>query len=463
MTMPGENFSLSLSVNGKAVETALALDISMHEGQTLDWSLTLADDARMYEPEASGTYWAGIMDDKPWDASGTSIIKWLEASGTIDGEPFSLPRMIPDHFGYGLQQGNPDTIFTWGGVGPAFPLYREDQSLSTINASMLSDVIASTASAYGVAVDTSAVSPNYLLARHQRQASQPIEWIRQAVEPVQAQWREEGFTIKFFIPDTEAAPYAVYRTDEPFVRAVQVAQQQTKIINQVTCSRADDVGGTLATYEQTAFGRGSYTTFSSPVPLASLSWKRLVEMGGVASDIYIYGSLPPPALPIAAFELRAPAPPLIGGSVAYGFQLTFGATAVSPPGATSGSLRMEFRGQSSGIYADTTTTVTVNDAASQASGIGIHRASYGPDPQIRDAATLQVWAERILARSSKKQRTYVVEIPFDPHIYPGFTFDLIDVQFNITRRLYITQLSHHIGTTWQDRKTTLTGVQYVNP
>ena len=33
----------------------------------------------------------------------------------------------------------------------------------------------------------------------------------------------------------------------------------------------------------------------------------------------------------------------------------------------------------------------------------------------------------------------------------------------ITRRLYITEVRHHIGTTWQDRRTTLQGVQYVSP
>ena len=105
MSTPGQAFTLDLSVGGQVIETALALDITMREGQTLDWALTLSDEDRMYEPDAVGTYWAGVLDDKPWDPTGTSIVKWLDASGTIDGVPFSFPRLIQDHYGYGLAQG----------------------------------------------------------------------------------------------------------------------------------------------------------------------------------------------------------------------------------------------------------------------------------------------------------------------------------------------------------------------
>ena len=55
MSTPGQAFTLELSVGGQAIETALALDITMREGQTLDWALTLSDEDRMYEPDAVGT------------------------------------------------------------------------------------------------------------------------------------------------------------------------------------------------------------------------------------------------------------------------------------------------------------------------------------------------------------------------------------------------------------------------
>ena len=469
MSTPGTDFTLSLSVGGQSLDMALALDITMREGQTLDWTLTLSDEDRALEPDAVGTPWSGVLDDKPWDPSGTAIVKWLDASGTLDGVPFSFPRMIPDHYGYGLAQGQIDDTYTWGGVGPALPLYREDQTMATLVSSggstyTLHDVVSSTCSAYGVTADTTALLPNYTVARHQRQASQPIQWLQQATEATQAMWYESGAVIVYYIPDLTAAPSRTYRTDEAIVRTVQVSQQQVRIVNQVVVSRADDVGGSLATLEQTTFGRSSYVTFSQPVPLASLTWRRIVEAIGVASDIYIYGSLPPPALPIAAYELRAPAPPLIGGAIAYGVQLTFGATLSTPTGATAGTLRLEFRGDTSGgVYSDSTTTLTLNDTTSQGSGIGIHRQSYGPNPHIADATTLQTWGERILARSAKKQRVYSIETSLDPWLRPGMTVDLVDVQPGLTRRLYLTEVRHHIGTTWADRRTSMTGVQYVDP
>jgi hypothetical protein len=43
------------------------------------------------------------------------------------------------------------------------------------------------------------------------------------------------------------------------------------------------------------------------------------------------------------------------------------------------------------------------------------------------------------------------------------TIDLIDVQPGLTRRLYVTEVRHRIGTTWSDRRTTLQAVQYVSP
>jgi len=466
---PGTDFTLSLTVDGRSIDMALSLDITMREGQTLDWVLTLSDEDRLLEPDAVGTSWSGVLNDKPWDATGTQVVKWLDASGTLDGQAFSFPRLVPDHYGYGLAQGQIDDTYTWGGVGPALPLYREDQTMPTLvstggSAYTLHDVISSTCSAYGVTADTSALTPNYVVARHQRQASQPVQWLAQVVEATQGMWYELGAGIVYYVPDLTASPTRTYRTDEAIVRSIQVTQQQVRVVNQIVVSRADDVGGSIATVEQTNFGRSGYVTFAHPVPIASLTWRRIVEAIGVASDIYIYGPQAPPALPIGCAELRGPAPSLQGGSTAYGVQLTFGATSSTPVGATAGTLRMEFRGDTSGgVYADTTTTLTLNDTASQASGIGIHRQSHGPNPHISDASTLQTWGERILARSGKKQRGYSIEVPLDPWLRPGVTIDLIDVQPGLTRRLYVTEVRHRIGTTWSDRRTTLQAVQYVSP
>ena len=136
MSTPGKAFTIALQLNtGQIIKTAMSLDVTQRQSGTLDWSLTLADDDRMYEPDASSTTWAGLLNDLVWSSDGTQIVKWLEVSGTIDGVSWSLPRMIPDHYGYQLQRGNFDTIYTWGGVGPALPLYKEDQTLRTLNSS----------------------------------------------------------------------------------------------------------------------------------------------------------------------------------------------------------------------------------------------------------------------------------------------------------------------------------------
>ena len=82
----------------------------------------------------------------------------------------------------------------------------------------------------------------------------------------------------------------------------------------------------------------------------------------------------------------------------------------------------------------------------------------GVKASVSDAAVISASAANNAAPG-----TYSIEVSLDPWLRPGMTVDLVDVQPGLTRRLYLTEVRHHIGTTWADRRTSMTGVQYVDP
>lgn len=465
--------SLNLSVGEASVPYGDRFQITRKLSDSCDWSLSAREDLRELEPDASGTY-AGVFNERAYASDGMTYSKVLEISGTdYDGNAFTLPDGIPDGYSWQIRGGEIDGQFSWRGKGIASKLYRPRLSLPTVLSTVaeplyVRDVLQTIFDAYSIDANVSAVSPNYLVPRMQMQDSSPIEWVRQLLEVTQAEWYEDGETIVCFQPDWtgESAADYTYSTDELELR--ELSSEVSAVVdftNYLTCRRADDTGGVIARADASnaAFGRQSEVTFDSPVPLQSLSWSKKLQLVGQISDVYIYGPDGPPT-PIDARELKSPAPPITTGSMAHSADFTFGAFTGGPPGATSGSYSIEFRGDTSGgIYADDVTSLVVENIDSIESGIGRIQDVLGPNPLIADEATLQTWGERVLYKRSRQAvRVSATLWPANYNLRPGHIVDIDDVTKGQVYRIVVLEVTQTFGNDEASRFTTFSGVQYVS-
>lgn len=440
---------------------AQQFDVSLGESKTTEWTLAINDKGGIYNPEAVGTAWSGWLDNRAYDAS-DGYVKKLYASTTLADMPHQFPTGIPNAYGYGISPGDPKYRFRLSGRGIAAKLFKDDRDLPSV-ISKHSDlwtvqrVLADTFAAYGVSADVSGVSPDYVVARLQRNGGQPMSWIEGLLEVTQGAWREEGERIVCYQPQLSGGYHRVYDLSSTVIRQIGVDVSSTEVVNRVVVSRALDQGAVLATVEGTNFGRYN-ATFSKPVRTTTVNYTRRVETGGILSDFWFYDK-PPPSLPVMVRDPRGPVPATIGGDVVRSVEFTFGAYAYTAPGATSGNFRIDFKGDDEQLFPDDDLTMIINDTASQAVH-GIRSKTLPPNPLIADRVTLENYGRKFLERAARQARRASWVVPYDPLLLPGMRALHIDSMLKSIRTVYIEGVSHVMSSDPGTRQTSYQSVEY---
>ena len=523
------SFSLSVVVNNNGTPMTLpfaaGIEITRGINRTMDWAVTVEDDQRQLNADATSGTWAGVLNGAAYGSSqsvfsvpgslatpmgltpgsqtarqlvsmntdGTPVyntvavlgpppyVKTAIFSGNQSGTPFTWPIGVPNKYGYKLSPEDPDGLYTWAGRGVMARAYDDEQNMPYVSTQSGSvhvnaqQVLAYIANYLGVPFNVSGVTP-WPLARRQMATgekavahlgTQEANGIQGGILGVkQAVWIEQADGVVCIQPNYSSPSFSrTYNTTAHNIREVSGESSAAMTRNQCVANRADDMGGVLATVSQNngTFGNHYTATWSTPAPVSSLNIKIRSQVGGTVSDFWFYsGTTPGQGNPCAVLMPRSTAPPLSGATTAQSVQFTLGSNqTVALNTSTTASFSVEIRSADQNVYLDNVVSVTRGVPSSYTSGRGIRTIRLGPNPMICDGGTLTNWADLCLYKLSCNQKRWTGTLDLDPWLEPGTFVSLYDAQIGVTHALFLESVHHSIKPGWKQRTTTFEAVEYV--
>lgn len=452
--------------------------VTFTESSPAKWALHILDTTGDYNPANQASPWYGVMTDESYDAN-DNLVKWIRSGLTYGGQPFEFVG-VPTDYSWEQDSFTRYFNFVWQGEDKTEILFRESHTFETARSRLGSittaqTIISSILSNFGFVGRFD--FPDFVVPVMHMQNSKPIEFIKSLLEVVGAEWILNGDNVlHMYLPTQKQNSNWTFDlgSGNKLVQNVSVSRSMPEVINQVTISRAREVGQSTISEEEGEGNEmiceefGVYTiTFDTPL---NGVYFRILESSKGQFNTHIMRN--PNGDVIGVIDDVGNNYPTLHSETGYNvksieFNWDAGLNVIATEGYGKiryfGTTNDSFVGSSTDVAAtsefDTAFTVVARYPASIAKH-GVRKIELSPNPLIPNSEIAKITAKEYLRRVWRNRSVTKYRIPLNFMIRPGDTINEIYAQLSMNRKLYVVESSHNFSNEPSERYSVVSAVEY---